>query len=66
MYAALYDKGIAAGHSDIERDVLVFRFRDETFEFPTFKAYPYVEFNGYFYTAPVDKLRELEREAIAP
>lgn len=66
MHEALYDRGIAVGHSDITKDVIVFRFRDETFEVPTFKVYPIVEWTGYSYWCPIDKLRELEREAIAP
>ena len=60
--ASLYAKGIAVGESDIEHDILRFAFNDEIFELPTMKAYPYVEWTGYFYICPVDKVRELERE----
>jgi hypothetical protein len=64
-YAALYAKGLAVGESDIEEDIFRFAFNEEIFEIPTLKAYPYVEFTGYFYTCPIDKLRELEREMAA-
>ena len=62
QYAALYARGIAVGESDIAHDILRFAFNDEIFEIPTMKAYPYVEWNQYFYVIPIDKLRELERE----
>jgi hypothetical protein len=66
MYDGVYDRGIAVGESNIERETMTFRFRDEVFEFPTFKVYPHVVYNGYWYEAPIDKLRELEREAATP
>lgn len=62
MYDALYERGIAVGHSDIKTDTMSFTFRDENFTFPTIKAYPLAQYNGYFYVAPIDKLRELERD----
>lgn len=70
QFASLYDRGIAVGSADVRNDSVIFRFRDEVFEFPTSKIY-HLRFldhgwNGYFYTAPVDKLRELEREAVSP
>jgi hypothetical protein len=65
MYEALYERGIAVGESDIRHDEMHFSYRKEKFTFPTMKVYRYVDFNGYFYTASVDKLRELEREASA-
>lgn len=63
-FQALYDRGIAVGQSDISTDTMFFRYGDEKWEFPTPKVSPFIENSGYgFYTAPVDRLRELEREA---
>lgn len=66
QFSALYERGFAVGQSDISRDEMTFRFRDETFTFPVFRIYQFVE-NSHlgFYTMPVDKLRELEREAVS-
>ena len=60
QYAALYERGIAVGQSNIVDETMNFRFRDETFTFPTFRVYPLLD-NSHlgFYTVPVDKLREL-------
>ena len=58
----LEEKGIAVGRSDIGNDRVVFRFREETFEFPTVKLAGEMEWNGYFYTMKVDRLRKLARE----
>lgn len=62
-FEGVYERGIAVGESDIKRDVLVFRFRGETFEFPMVKAVQVAKYNGYFYEAPIDELRRLEAEA---
>ena len=62
-YAGVYDRGFAVGESDIVNDMMHFRFRDERFDFPLLKVYPVMQYNGYYYEAPIDKLRELEREA---
>lgn len=62
-HAAVYDKGIAVGHSEAHRDVMVFRFRDEVFELPAAAVHPFARFNGYFYEASIDDLRRLEAEA---
>lgn len=59
-YEGLFQRGDAIGHSNIEKDTVEFRFRDEKFEFPAIAVVGNVAtFNGYFYTAPVRKLREL-------
>jgi len=64
QFGALYDKGIAVGHADIARDTVIYRFRDEIFEFPTHKVpRNFLNYNGYFYTAHVDDLRKLEAES---
>jgi hypothetical protein len=60
MYDSLYERGIAVGSADIRNDTVLFRYRDETFEFPTSKVYhmkfgPDYGWNGYFYTAPVEQ-----------
>lgn len=66
QFAALYDRGMAVGESDIRTDSMKFNFRGEEFIFPTAKVAPYAFYNGYFYECPIDKLRELEREAVSP
>ena len=66
QFSSLYDKGFAVGLSNIKNDTITFTYRDEEFMFPTFNVYPYVEWTGLgFYICPVDKLREVEREATA-
>jgi hypothetical protein len=66
-HSTLYDEGIAVGSADIKNDTVLYRFRDELFEFPTSKVYHLRfsghGFNGYFYTAPVEELRKLKAEA---
>lgn len=63
QFDALYDNGVAVGVGDIVNDAMHFRFRDETFTLPFMAVYPYVENSGYgFYTMPLVKLQELERE----
>ncbi len=62
-YSALYERGVAVGSSDVQKDAMVFRFRDEVFEFPTLKAFHLARWNGYFYEASVDDIRKLEAEA---
>ena len=61
-YQALYEKDIAVGSSDIRNDKVVFRFKKETFEFPTVELVGKMEWNGYFYTMKVDRLRKLAQE----
>jgi hypothetical protein len=64
QFDALYERGIAVGQSDIKNDVVNFVFRDEKYSFPTLKVYGFLEDTHMgFYWAPIDKLRELEREA---
>ena len=63
MFEELYAKGIAVGESNIKADTLVFRYRDEVFEFPTGVLIPGVAgWNGYFYEAEVERLRELKEK----
>lgn len=61
-YAALYDRGLAIGHSSVANDTMVFRFRNETFEFPSAQVHPFAAWNGYFYEISIDALRQLETE----
>lgn len=61
-HATLHSQGLAVGWSDIKKDSLVFEFRKERFEFPTVEAFPVALFNGYFYTAPVKKLRAMQKK----
>ena len=62
-FAGLYDRGMAMGESSVKTDTMIFRFRRETFEFPTDKLTGVARYNGYFYEAPIDELRRLEAEA---
>lgn len=67
QFRALYERGIAVGYSDIKNDTLLFQYGDEKFEFPTSKVYhltfwPHCEWTGYFYSVPIEKLRELKQE----
>ena len=59
--AALYKKGIAVGQSNIYQDIMNFRYKKEEFIFPTMAVFNLMSYNGYFYTAPVKKLRALLR-----
>ena len=61
-FVTVYDRGAAVCETDIRKDVMVCRFRDEVFEMPIVQIHPHVQYNGYFYEIPIDKLRELERE----
>lgn len=56
-------RGVALGHSDIRSDTMTFRFRGETFTFPTRKAKEIAVYNGFFYEARIEDLRRLESEA---
>ena len=58
-YAALYEKGKAVGESNIRRETMTFRFRDEVFEFATHEVHGISKWNGYFYEAKVADLRRL-------
>lgn len=64
QFSALYERGIAVGMSDIVHETMDFRCKDETFSFPSHVVYRLVENSGLgFYTVPVEKLRDLQREA---
>lgn len=60
-YAALYDRGIAVGHSDIKDDTLTFRWKDELFTVPAKDVLwrNIASHNGYFYEAKVEALRKV-------
>ena len=62
-YESLYKRGIAVGHSDIRRDSIDFRWRNEFFSFPTFQALTAAHYTGQFYEAKVKTLRKLQSEA---
>jgi len=61
-YEDLYAKGVAVGESDVVNDQIVFRFKEELFEVPTVSTVGIATYNGYFYTAKVDKLRGWEKK----
>ena len=61
MYEGVYDRGIAVGAPDIKTDEITFRFRRELFTFDTEDVIHIAKYNGYFYEAPIDKLRKLSK-----
>ena len=58
-FEKLFEKGIAVGQSDIRADVVHFVYRNEQFTIPTFKLNGVLKWSGYFWEAPVRKLRKL-------
>ena len=60
-----YSKGKAVGIQQILTDSVFFRFKDETFEFPTNQVIPEIAtFNGSYYEADVKQLRKMKKERI--
>lgn len=66
MLDILYKKGLAGGLPNIKSDAVIFRFKDEVFEFPSYfilnaekKGKSVVRFDGVCYVAKVKDLREL-------
>ena len=57
-FTGVYERGAAVGHSDVKNDTMVFRFKGEVFELPSAKALEVAEWTGYFYEAPIERLRE--------
>lgn len=53
-FTKLYERGIAVGLSDIKRDTMTFRCGSEKF---TLTWRSFMRWNGYFWEAPVKKLR---------
>lgn len=63
IFKAVYKNGLAAcTHADIKTDTMEFTYKDESFTLPSNEVHPYSEWNGYFYTCPIDKIRSLEAE----
>jgi len=58
-HESLYESGFAIGFEDIKADSMIFEFWDEEFKFPTMVVFPITTFNGFWYTAPIKKLRAL-------
>ena len=63
QFEALYERGMAYGHSDVKTDTMIFTFKGEKFEFPCAKGLQVARYNGYFYEAKIEDLRRLEAEA---
>ena len=64
MDGMTYRRGIAQGIGQIARDAIFFRYRDETWEFPTYDVLGYrgiAHFNGVYYEAKVKDLRKLAK-----
>ena len=57
-----YKRKRAVGCTDIRTDAMFFRFRKETFTLPVMVVNDITIYNGYFYEAPVAKLRALAKE----
>jgi hypothetical protein len=62
IHASVHETGIATGASDIRTDTMTFRYKGETFTFPSSVVWPFARYNGYFYEAAIDDLRKLEAE----
>lgn len=55
---------IAFGQPQIKTDTIVFRWKEEVYEFPCAEVVPdHATYNGYFYEAKVSSLRKLARKA---
>ena len=63
IHESVHERGIATGASDVRTDTMTFRFKGETFTFPTRVVWPFARWNGYWYEAAIDDLRKLEAEA---
>lgn len=61
-FKELNDRGLAIGSSNICADTMSFDYRDEHFEFPAMEVFRLATHNGYFYTAPIEKLRALAKK----
>ena len=61
-HSALYERGMAYGAANIKTDTIIFRFKEEVFEFPLSVGWPIAHFNGYFYQASIDDVRKIEAE----
>lgn len=58
-YPEVFKHGIAVGFSDIKRDEMTFRYKDELFTLPAMECVHAATFNGYFYEIKIAKLRKL-------
>jgi hypothetical protein len=59
-----WDKCLAVGIGQIKSDAILFRFKDETWEFRAIDVLGYkgiAHYNGSYYEAPVKKLRLLAK-----
>ena len=61
-----YDKGLAVGIQQIRSDSILFRFKDELWEFPAFyvlgvNGKNIAKFNGNYYEAKPSRLRGLAK-----
>ena len=57
-------KQVAFGQPQIHTDTIIFRWKDEIFEFPCLTLIPqYAKYNGYFYEAKVSDLKKLKKRA---
>lgn len=57
-----YSKGFAVGVPEIRRDNIHFRFKDETWDFPTGIVLPkHAHYNGVYYQAKASRLRKLAK-----
>ena len=64
-YSAFYKRGLAVGQSNIYKDIMEFRFKDEVFVFPTFAVWDVTRWNGKVFEADVKALRKIQKKAHA-
>ena len=56
-----FERGVAVGVQQIRTDSVYFRFKGETWEFPSYEVVPHIaKYNGSYYEAPVKNLRKLK------
>ena len=58
----IYKRGIARGQVNIRTDSMTLRWRDEVYEFVLSDALKVATYNGYWYSAPIKKVRALAKE----
>lgn len=59
QFAAFHERGLAVGKMNLHNDTISFTFKGKQWEFPLARAYRISNYNGYFLTAPIDKVKEL-------
>lgn len=58
----IYKRGLAVGQTNIREDSMTLRWRDEVYEFVLSDALKVATYNGYWYSAPIKKVRALAKK----